>query len=138
MDVYHKVLVMLYETTGGRDTQTVDLKELVKALGFYGNFEDIFQRLSTQGWITETSKANYVKITHWGVKEAQKSASGATDYGDAQELKKTSNSLVNDTKEFLAIVEEFAADSSKENFARVGKKSGEINSAIDKLKKSIQ
>jgi hypothetical protein len=138
MNVYHKVLVRLYETTGGRDTQTVDLKEQVKAQGFLGNFEDIFQRLSSQGWITETSKTNYVKITHWGVKEAQKAASGVTDSDASNELQKNSNRLISDTKEFLALLEEFAADASKENFARVEKKFGQLNSAIGGLKESIQ
>ena len=139
MDVYHKVLVKLYEATGGRDTQTVDFKELVKAQGFLGNFDDIFQRLSGQGWVAETNKANYVKITHWGVKEAQKAASGTTDAVDeSQELKKDANRLMSDTRQFLIMLEEFAADASKEKFGQVEKKLGEINSAIDKLKKSIQ
>lgn len=138
MDVYQKVLVKLYETTGGRDTQTVDFKELVKAQGFLGNFDDIFQRLSSQGWIAETPKANYVKITHWGVKEAQKAASGAPEADDSDELKKTANRLVGDTKLFLIMLEEFAADASKEKFGQVEKKFGELNAAIDNLKESIQ
>jgi len=135
MDVYHKVLVKLYEVTGGKDTQAVDFKELVKAQGFHGNFDDIFQMLSGQGWIAETPKANYVKMTHWGVKEAQKSASGATDADDSQELRKTANRLIKDTKDFLIMLEEFASDSSKEKFRQVEKKFGELNSSIAALKK---
>ena len=49
MDVYQKVLVKLYEVTGGKDTQTVDLKELVKELGFLGSYPDIFSMLSRSG-----------------------------------------------------------------------------------------
>lgn len=137
MDVYHKVLVKLYEITGGKDTQTVDFKELVKAMGFHGNFADIFQMLSGQGWIAETPKANFVKITHWGVKEAQKSASGAGETDEARELKKTANRLVKDTKEFLIMLEEFAADTSKNKFAQVEKKFGELNSTIAAIKKNV-
>jgi hypothetical protein len=138
MDVYHKVLVKLYEVTGGRDTQTVDFKELVKSQGFLGNFNDIFEKLNNQGWITETPKANYVKITHWGVKEARKSVSGTVDADDSKELKKSASRLASDTKQFLIMVEEFAASASKEKFEQVEKKFKEINSAIENLKESIQ
>lgn len=137
MDVYHNVLRKLYEVTGGRDTEAVDFKELVKAQGFLGNFEEIFQMLSDQSWIVETSKANYVKITHWGVKEAKKSASGAESSGDAQELKQAANQLVNDTKEFLTLLEEFASDASKEKFKSVEKKFGRISSSIAAIKENV-
>ena len=138
MDVYHKVLVKLYDATGGRDTQAVDFKELVKGLGFLGNYDDVTQKLSSQGWIAEASKADYVKITHWGVKEAQKAASGEGDEVDeTQELKKSANRLKEETKQFLIMLEEFAADTSKDKFGQVEKKIGEINAAISKLKESI-
>jgi hypothetical protein len=138
MDVYHKVLVKLYEVTGGRDTQAVDFKTLVKSQGFLGNFNDIFERLNNEGWIAETPKANYVKITHWGIKEARKSVSGAPDADDSKELKKFASRLTSDTKQFLIMLEEFAANASKEKFEQVEKKFEEINSAIEKLKESIQ
>lgn len=137
MDVYHKALNKLYEATGGRDSQAVNFKELVKDLGFFGSYNDIFQILSDQGWIAETAKADFVKMTHWGVKEAQKSSAGAPDNQNSQELKKSANRLLGDTKEFLAMLEDFAADSSKENFGLVEKKFGELNSAISKLKSSV-
>ncbi len=137
MDVYHKVLVKLYELTGGKDTQAVDFKELVKAQGFHGNYHDIFQMLNGQGWIAETPKANYVKMTHWGVKEARKSTSGTIDADGSQELKKTANRLIKDTKEFLILLEEFASDASKEKFGQVEKKFGELNSSITALKENV-
>ena len=137
MNVYHKVLVRLYEATGGRDTNTVDFKDLVKAQGFHGNYEDIFQQLSVQGWIVETPKANFVKITHWGVKEAQKALSGAGEPDDSRALNQIVNRVINETREFLTLLEEFAAAASKEKFAPVEKKFGELNAAIDSLKESI-
>lgn len=137
MDVYQKVLVKLYEATGGRDTQAVDFKELVKSQGFHGNYEDIFQKLNNQGWIAETPKANYVKITHWGVKEAKKAASGAVEPDDSKELKKAANRLIGDTKEFLIMLEEFSANTSTDNFKEVEKKFGELNAAIGKLKETV-
>lgn len=135
MDVYHKILFQLYQVTGGRDSQTVDFKDLVKGQGFLGNYGDIFQMLSGQGWIIETPKADFVKITHWGVKEARKSESGAPDA--SQIVKKEANRLIAETKQFLISLEDFAADSSSENFGRLEKKLNEINAAIGKLKGGI-
>ncbi len=137
MDVYHKVLVKLYDATGGRDSQAVDFKELVKGLGFLGNYEDVTQNLSSQGWIAETTKANFVKITHWGVKEAQKSLAGDGGVDELAQLKKSATRLKEETKQFLIMVEEFAGDVAKEKFAQVEKKLGEINAAISKIKSDL-
>lgn len=135
MDVYHKVLQKLYESTDGRDSQTVDFKELVKAAGFLGNYNDIFQMLSGQGWIAETPKANYVKITHWGVTEVKKTAGDAPDA--TQAAKKEANQMVGETKLLTILVEEFKSDVSKENFNLIEKKIGEISRIAAKLKNLV-
>jgi len=136
MDVYHKVLQKLFEVTGGKDSQTVDLKELVKGQGFLGNYNDIFQMLSTQGWIAETPKANYVRITHWGVKETKKTQSGAPDA--AQIAKKEATRLIADTRQLVILLEEFSADISVSNLAQAEKKLDEIKAAIGRLKTGIE
>jgi hypothetical protein len=56
MDVYQKVLLKIYQVTGGKDSQLVDLKDLVKNLGFLGNYGDIFQKLNEQGFSQITEK----------------------------------------------------------------------------------
>lgn len=137
MDVYHKVLVKLYEITGGRDSQAVDFKEMVKSLGFLGNYPDILQNLSGQGWIAETTKANFVKITHWGVKEAQKATAGTNGADETIELKKSANRLKEETKQLLIMIEEFASETSKEKLDSVEKKLNEINTALGRLKESF-
>ncbi len=136
MDVYHKVLLKLYQVTGGKDSHAVDLKDLVKNLGFLGNYNDILQMLSGQGWIAETPKLNYVRMTHWGVKEANKSENGEPDVG--QIAKKDTDKLIAETKQFLIMLEEFSSDASEENFGQIEKKASEINTAIGKLKSSIR
>lgn len=135
MDVYHKVLLKLYQVTDGKDSQTVDLKDLVKGMGFLGNYEDIFQMLSGQGWIVETPKPDYVKITHWGVKEIKNAAGGEPD--KSQEIKKEANRLIGESKQFLIMLEEFASDSTKENFTQIEKKLNDLTAAVGKLKSSI-
>lgn len=135
MDVYHKVLVKLYEVTEGRDTQTVDFKDLVKTAGFLGNYGEIYDMLNSQGWISESNKPDFVSITHWGVSEAKKSAGGAPD--DSQTVKKEANRLVNQSKELASLVEEFAADTSKDKFEKVGKIYEELAVTIARLKNTV-
>ena len=71
MDAYHEILVKVYEVTGGKDNKSVDFKDLVKKAGLHGNYSNIFQRLCEDGWIVEDSKADFVRITQWGVAEAK-------------------------------------------------------------------
>lgn len=135
MDVYHKVLAKLYQVTDGKDSNMVDLKDLVKGLGFLGNYEDIFQMLNGQGWIAETPKVNYVRITHWGVKEIKNATSNEPDA--AQVVKKEANRLISESKQLLIMLEEFASDTSKENFAQIEKKLNDLTAVVGKLKSSI-
>lgn len=135
MDVYHKVLSKLYQLTEGKDSQAVDLKDLVKNLGFLGSYNDILQQLSGQGWIAETPKVNYVRITHWGVNEIKNSASNQPN--NTFVVKREANRLVAETKQFSIMLEQFAADTSKENFDQVEKKFNDLTAAIGKLKSSI-
>jgi len=136
MDVYQKVLLKIYQVTGGKDSHLVDLKDVVKNLGFLGSYNDILQKLSGQGWIAETRKLNYVKITHWGVKEASKSGIAEPDV--AQVIKREATRLVGETKLFLILLEEFASNASEGNFHQVQKKLDDINSAIKKLQANIE
>ena len=135
MDVYHRVLVKLYEVTGGKP-ETVDLKELVKKEGFLGSYPQIFEHLSRQSWIIETPRVDSVKISHWGIKEAQIAQSSGGG-NDLLAVKKDVNRTISETRELIKIFEDLANDVSKDNIARAEKKLGEINSAIQKLKSSV-
>ena len=135
MDVYHRVLVKLYEITGGRESEAVDLKELVKKEGYLGSYPQIKEHLSGQSWITETSRLDSVKITHWGVKEAKKSQT--SDGADSNAARKEINRTISDTRELIIFLEELANDVSQENILKAEKKLGEINTAIQKLKSSV-
>lgn len=137
MDVYHKVLIKLHEVTGGKDSQIVDFKDLVKSVGFLGNFQDIIQFLSSQGWIAETTKENFVRITHWGVKEAQKSSVGAPQDA-AQVIKKEANRAVSQVKELLIVLEEFASEPTKDNIEQVKRKIAALNSSVEKLSSGLE
>ena len=135
MDVYHRVLLKLYEVTGGKESEAVDLKELVKKEGFLGSYPQILEHLSRQSWIVETPRVDTVKISHWGVKEAKNSQSD--DAANFQALKKEITRTISETRELIIFLEELANDVSKENIVRAEKKLEEINSAIQKLKTSV-
>ena len=137
MDVYHKVLIKLHEVTGGKDSQVVDFKDLVKGAGFLGNFEDIIQFLSSQGWIAETTKENFVRITHWGVKEAKKSFVGVP-HDSIQAVKKEANSIVSHARELLIVLEEFASEPTKDNIEQVKRKIADLNSSVEKLSSGLE
>jgi hypothetical protein len=136
MDVYHKVLVKLYEITGGKDTETVDLKELVKKEGFLGSYPQILEHLSRQSWIIETTRPGSVKISHWGIKEAKNS--DASSDNNPESARKEINRMISETRELIKYFEDLANDTSKENIVKSEKKLAEINSAIQKLKESVQ
>lgn len=125
----------LYDVTGGKESETVDLKELVKKEGYLGSYPQIKEHLSGQSWITETARVDAVKITHWGVKEAKNSQTGGSD--NTQVVKKEITRTIADTRELVIFLEELAADVSAENISKAEKKLGEINSAIQKLKSSV-
>ena len=80
MDVYHRVLVKLFEETGGSDSKAVDFADLVKRMKFHANYVNIFKELSVQGWIVETGKVDWVRLTHWGIEEAKKSAGRSVSF----------------------------------------------------------
>lgn len=132
MNVYKKMLVKLYEATGGKDSKRVDLKELVKKEGFLPSYNDIYKHLNQQGWITEAGRSDVVCITHWGAKEAKKAQGGVSD--DSRVLRKSANSLSANIKELQVMSEEFASDISEESFNRLENKFGEIDKAIKELK----
>lgn len=136
MDVYHKVLHKLNEATGGRDSKTVDFKDLVKKMGFHGNYGDIFERLSREGWIIETPKADFVLITHWGVIEAKKGASvGNAD--SAAELRREVNKTLTAARELAGLLENFSTDAARDNFAPIEKKFAELQNLFAQTREKL-
>lgn len=135
MDAYQQVLARLYELTGGKDTKAVDFKELVKSLGFFGNYHDIFERLSGAGWIAEDQKADFVRITHWGVSEVKKSPVAASQTN--QNLKSETNKASAEARELGLLLEIFSKDASKDNLAAIEKKVDALKEVISRIKSSL-
>ena len=135
MDVYHRVLTRLYEVTDGKDTKTVDFKDLVKSLGFLGNYPDIFERLSGAGWIAEDKKADFVRITHWGVSEVKKSPAAANQSNN--NLKGEASKAVAEAKELGLLLEVLASDISKDNLAAVERKIDNLKTVISRIKSNL-
>ncbi|MEZ5344074.1 MAG: hypothetical protein R2681_00835 [Pyrinomonadaceae bacterium] len=136
MDVYHKILIKLYEASGGKDSQKVDFSDLVKKEGFLPSYKDIYKQMSQSGWITEAGRADVVNITHWGVMEAKKTlATGGED--STKELEKACGRLVANVRELLVMSEEFSSKKSAESLTEVENKFDEVKSDIGKVKKLL-
>lgn len=135
MNVYQKILVRLYEVTGGRDSKTVDFKELLKKEGFYPSYDDIFKQLSKDGYISDAGRSGMVRITHWGVKEARISQAGSD--GTQRKTKKAAKRLKDEAKQFLIMSEELAGDITEENFRLVEDKFDMVKNAFEKLKSNF-
>jgi len=136
MDIYHKVLVKLYEVTGGKDSQTVDIKDLVKKLGFHGNYPSIFERLSVEGWIAE-DRADFARITHWGIAEAkkvQKSGDTSEKPADKSFVAENADKCAQAAREFVILMENFAKDASKETLEKAAKKFAEMETVFNIVK----
>lgn len=137
MDVYHRVLAKLYEVTDGKDTKAVDLKDLVKSLGFLGNYPDIFERLSGAGWIAEDKKADFVRITHWGVLEVRKSSAATDGQSSGRNLKSDANKAIAEARELDLLLEILAADTSRDNLAAVERKIDNLKAVINQIKSNL-
>ena len=135
MDTYHKVLIKLLEATEGRETKPVDFRELVKQTGFLGNYPNIFDQLSQEGWIAEDRKADYVRITHWGISEAKKTlkneSEGATPAASVENAQK----CLAASKEFTGLLEAFAKKPTKAALKDLEKKFSDLEASFAAAKK---
>ncbi len=135
MDVYHKVLTKIYEQTGGKDSVDVDLTELLKREGFFPSLENITKFLTDESWVTETAKQYTVRITHWGVSEAKKTLSGAPD--KAQIIERDSKKIISEAREFVVMLEEFAASPESKKFAVIRERHEQIGGTLGRIEKNI-
>jgi hypothetical protein len=134
MDVYQKVLVKLIELTGGKDNVDADMVELLKKEGFYSSIDDILEKLSSEGWITET-RPKTVRVTHWGIMAARKIHAKLPD--SANILDKQASRLQGEVKELMILAEEFDGKVTSDNFDRIEKKLVEITATAKKIKEHL-
>lgn len=135
MDAYHEVLVKLLEVTEGRVNKSVDFKDLVKKIGFFGNYANIFERLNQEGWIAEDMKADFVKITIWGISEAKKALAESDGGAVKKPVSENAVKCVGVAKEFIAALDSFSKDASKDNLKKAENKFSELETAFNLAKK---
>lgn len=136
MDIYQQVIVKLYEVTGGKESLAVDFKDLVRKLGFYGHYSSIFERLSQEGWVAEDRKADFVKITHWGIAAAKK-AQPSEDGSNAPATSANAAVCENLAKEFANLIGNYAKDASEENLRKAQNKFSELETAFNSAKTDV-
>ena len=134
MDVYQKVLVKLNEVTAGKDNVDADMVELLKKEGFFPSIDDILEKMSSEGWITET-RPRTVRITHWGIMAARKIKAQVPD--SANILEKQARRLQSEVKELMILAEEFDGKVTADNFDRIEKKLAEVSATARKIKEHL-
>jgi hypothetical protein len=133
MDVYHKVLRKLNEETGGKETKRVDFRELLKSLGFFSSYVEIFDRMTSEGWMIEDSTPNHVRLTHWGIIEDRKSSGEKDASGDRRaEIKRLAESV----RELASLIESLSDEKAKTTIGNVEKKFDAVSAAFEHLRKS--
>ncbi len=135
MNVFHKVLLKIYEITKGKETVDVDLIDLLKKEGFYSNIDNISKQLQDEGWVSETSRKHSIRITHWGATEAKRVMSQSPD--KANEVEKNSNRLLADAREFVIMLEEFAAKPERAKLDLIEKRLGELRSRAGVIREHL-
>jgi hypothetical protein len=131
MDAYHKILALIYELTGGKDSVDVDFVELLKKEGYFPSIDDIREMLTSEGWITE-SRQNMVRITHWGVAEARKAGTAVRPDAD-RALERESQKLLGEARALAVVIEEFIADPGDSKRKALAKKFGELQTVYSRL-----
>jgi len=134
MDAYHKILVGIFEVTGGKETVDVDLVDLAKKAGYFPSLDEIVAHLKAESWVTE-SRPNIVRLTHWGVAEAKRAGSVRPDA--ARAIERGSRRLLNESREFGVVIEEFMADPTPDRFKSVTGKFAEMESIVAELRGSL-
>lgn len=125
MNVFHKVLVRIFEITGGKGSAEVDLVDLLKKEGYFPSIDSISAQLLDEGWLTEAGRKHVVRITHWGVSEAKRVMSDSPD--KTNEVDKDSTRLLNEARELIGMLEEFVAKPDAKKFERVEKRIVELS-----------
>lgn len=135
MNVYQKVLVKLYEETGGRDSKTVYLKDIVKDLGFFPSYADIKSQMSHDGWLTDGARSGEVNITHWGVREAKNLLKGGSD--GTKEKSAALKKVKSEIKVLLLMADELAESTTAESFKAIERKVEDVSKVIDEAKELL-
>ena len=135
MNVFHKVLVKIYEQTGGKDNVEVNLVDLLKKEGFFPSIDSISEQLLGESWVTQAGARHSVRITHWGVSEAKRVMSNAPD--KANELEKGSTRLLNEARELIIMLEEFAAKPESKKFERIEKRISELGERSKSIRQHL-
>ncbi len=135
MNVFHKVLVKIFDLTGGKDNVEVDLADLLKKEGFFPSIDSISSQLLDESWITDGSRKHTCKITHWGVAEAKRVMSSAPD--TSNEAEKLATRLLSEARELIGMIEEFASKPDSKKFDRIENHISELSDRSKAIRKHL-
>lgn len=131
MNVFHKVLLKIFEVSRGKDTVDVDLADLLKKEGFFPSIDTISEQLESDGWITSAGRKHVIRITHWGAMEAKRLQAGTDKGTDGAIIAKEAKALLNGARQLVVLAEELIAKSDKSKLDEIDKN---ISTLIERAK----
>ncbi len=134
MDTFHKILIKVFEATGGKETVDVDLNDIIKREGYLPSADQISSHLKSESWVTD-SRDKLVRLTHWGIAEAKKVGSAKPDA--ARIVERESNRLLAEARSFGVVIEEFIADPTPAKLKSVDAKYGEMGEIVKKVREAM-
>ncbi|MBK7934114.1 MAG: hypothetical protein KA956_07390 [Pyrinomonadaceae bacterium] len=134
MDTYHKMLLKVFEASGGRESVDVDFVEIAKREGYFPSIDDIVSHMKSESWVTE-SRANIVRITHWGIAEVKKTGSERPDA--ARNLEREANRMLAATRELGVVIEEFIAAPGSDTLKPIELKVAEVSQIMTAVRSAV-
>lgn len=133
MDTYRKMLSMVFEAAGGRESVDVDFVEIAKREGYFPSIDDIVTYLKSESWVTE-SRSNVLRLTHWGIAQVRKDATG----GEAVEgSRKTAEKLRELSLVLSKLSDDLVAEPTSSRIEAFLKKNAEIASVAEQLRSEV-
>ncbi len=140
MNIYHEVLLKLFEVSEGKAGKHFDFVRLVKDLGLHGNYPNIYEYLSGKGWIAESLKPDFVGITPYGIIEVRKfrENGGKTEDKNETFLGETARTI-GTAKDLIALLEAIEQNpkDAAASFNQIEKKSAELQGVLKQLKENL-
>jgi len=138
VDVYHYILGKVHELANGQTKKMINMLDIVKKEGFASSKDDIFEFMTSEGWVVDAPAPGQVFITPWGMEEHKRfSARNKPDrQKQIEDAVKEANKAAGNAREFADTFEQFAKELTA-NEAEAKKLHSKAMTLFDEIKKSV-
>ncbi len=138
VDVYHFILGKVFDLAGGNIKKMINMLEIVKKEGFASSKDDIFEFMTSEGWIVDAPAPGQVFITPWGMEEHKRASARSTPNRQklVEDAVKESNKAASNAREFADLIEQYAKELPA-NETEAKKTHSKAMTLFDDIKKSV-